>query len=65
MKHEAADLGIGAVKAYPFAVAGASFLGLGLQDWVYITAIAVAVCQLAVFGWKFARWLRSFDVKDE
>lgn len=65
MKTEAADLGIGAVKAYPFAVAGASFLGLGLQDWVYITAIAVAVCQLCVMGWKFYRWIKSFDVNED
>jgi hypothetical protein len=65
MKSEAADLAVGAVKAYPFAIAGASFLGFGLQEWVYITAIALAVCQLCVMGWKFYRWIKSFDVNED
>lgn len=48
-----------AAKAYPLSVAAASFAGYSLQDWVYITAIAVAVCQLIREGWKFVQWLRK------
>ena len=62
MRQEAADLAAGAVKAYPITVATATFLGFSLQEWVYVTAIAVATCQLAVFTFKFARWIRSFRV---
>ena len=50
-----------AFKAYPVAVAGASFLGFGLQDWVYLTAIAVALCNLVVFGARLVRWLRALS----
>lgn len=48
-----------ASKAYPISVAVASFAGYSLQEWVYLTAIAVALCQLASMGWKFGVWLRS------
>lgn len=53
-----------AFKAYPVAVAGASFIGFSLQDWVYLTAIAVAVCNLVVFVARFVRWVRTLSVKD-
>lgn len=48
-----------ASKAYPISVAVASFAGYTLQEWVYLTAIAVALCQLASMGWKFGVWLRT------
>jgi hypothetical protein len=44
-------------KAYPLSVAATSFAGYSLQQWVYITAIAVAACQLVSWGWRFYLWL--------
>jgi hypothetical protein len=39
------------------AVAGVTLLGLGLQDWVYVTAIAYAVLQIA---YLIYRWVREW-----
>lgn len=48
-------------KVYPLGVAAATFAGLSLQQWVYVTAIAVAVCQLVSWGWRFYLWLNRKD----
>lgn len=47
-------------KAYVFGVGGAAFMGITLQQWVLASALAVAVCQLIHWGWRFYTWLR-FD----
>lgn len=49
-----------AAKAYVFGVGGMAFLGITLQQWVLVTALLVAVCQLIHWAWRFYIWLR-FD----
>lgn len=49
-----------AAKAYVFGVGGMAFLGITLQQWVLVTALLVAVCQLIHWGWRFYTWVR-FD----
>lgn len=46
-------------KAYVFGVAGTAFLGFTLQEWVLTSALAVAVCQLVHWGWRFWKWARG------
>lgn len=46
MKQEAAEMSASAAKAAVYATATASFLGYSLQEWVYITAIMLAVLQI-------------------
>lgn len=47
-------------KAYVFGVGGMAFLGVTLQQWVLVTALLVAVCQLIHWGFRFYTWVR-FD----
>lgn len=51
-----------AAKAYVFGVAGTAFLGFSLQQWVLASALAVALCQLIHWGWRFYTWLRQVRV---
>jgi hypothetical protein len=39
----------------PLGVTGASFLGMPLSDWVYITTIAYTLLQTGYFLWKLMR----------
>lgn len=47
-------------KSAPTAMAMVlTFMGLGLQDWMYITAITYAVLQSAYLLWKWVREWRK------
>ena len=48
-----------AKSAYPVIVASSTVLGIGLQDWVYVTAIAYAALQSGFLVWKWARMWRE------
>lgn len=63
MKQEAAELAAPASKAFVYAAATTSFLGYSLQEWVYITAIALALLQITFMlvkgAFKVADWLKG------
>lgn len=67
MRQEAAEtLGGATAKATPvLAVAGASFAGYSLQDWVYITAIlySLLLSVKLLHDWTKPYWVRWKESK--
>lgn len=51
-------------KTYVLGVGGAAFMGVTLQQWVLASALAVAVCQLAHWGWRFYTWVKALRSSD-